>query len=150
MSQAVDNVALLPAYLAAATAVLVLLADLLLARCGVTLAVAVGGATATAVAATASAAGPPRGTFCVRPADDGAAMAPTVETACSYVADGRAALVAVVVALLTAAVLALSAPMLRAGAVPAGGDCLFLAPPLTRGGGSVPYNNLTLPPQRVT
>jgi NADH-quinone oxidoreductase subunit N len=120
MTQAVDNVALLPAYLAAATAVLVLLADLFVARRPVTLAVAAAGTLATAVAAVLVGLGPDRETFCAG-------------GACSYVAGGRAALVAVVFALLTLGVLALSAPALRAGQAPAGEYCFLLACSMTGG-----------------
>ncbi len=59
MTQSVDHVALLPAYLAAGTAVLVLLADLLVARRPVTVAVA--GLGALAVAVVAVLVGPGRG-----------------------------------------------------------------------------------------
>ncbi|WBB79122.1 proton-conducting transporter membrane subunit [Micromonospora sp. WMMD882] len=118
--QTVDHVALLPAYLAAGTAVLVLLADLLVARPRVTVAVAALGAAATALGAALVGAGDDRGTFCV---DDG----------CSYVADDRAGLVGVVFALLTLGVLALSGPLLRAGRTPAGEYCFLLACSMTGG-----------------
>jgi NADH-quinone oxidoreductase subunit N len=116
----VDNVALLPAYLAAGTAVLVLLADLLLARWGATVAVAAAGAVATAVGAVLVGRGGPRQTFCV--ADD-----------CSYLATGRSALVATLFALLTLGVLALSAPILRSAQVPPGEYCFLLACSMTGG-----------------
>ncbi|GAB3798147.1 NADH-quinone oxidoreductase subunit N [Micromonospora zhanjiangensis] len=116
----VDNVALLPAYLAAGTAVLVLLADLLVARRGATVAVGALGAVATAVGAVLVGRGGARETFCV---DD----------ACSYLATGRSALVATVFALLTLGVLGLSAPLLRAGRVPAGEYCFLLACSMTGG-----------------
>ncbi|MGN9776215.1 NADH-quinone oxidoreductase subunit N [Micromonospora sp. H33] len=118
--QSVDNVALLPAYLAAGTAVLVLLADLLIARARVTVAAAALGATATVVGAVLVGSGGERRTFCVG-AD------------CSYVFDGRAALVAAVVALLTLGVLGLSGPLLRAGTSPAGEYCFLLAASMTGG-----------------
>lgn len=79
--QSVDNVALLPAYLAAGTAVLVLLADLQVGRAGATVAVACAGVVATGVGAVVVGAAGSRRTFCVG-AD------------CSWVFDGRAALVA--------------------------------------------------------
>lgn len=120
LTQSVDNVALLPAYLAAGTAVLVLLADLLVGRRGVTTAVLVAGAVATAVVALLVGAGDDRRTFCVG-------------DACSYVADGRTALVGALFALLTLGVLALSAPLLRAGEVPAGEYCFLLACSMTGG-----------------
>ncbi|MEU4782630.1 proton-conducting transporter membrane subunit [Micromonospora sp. NPDC023633] len=118
--QSVDNVALLPAYLAAGTAVLVLLADLLVARGRVTLATAAVGAAATALGAALVGGGDERRTFCVGPD-------------CSYVFGGRAALVAVVVALLTLGVLALSGPLLRAGQSPTGEYCFLLACSMTGG-----------------
>ncbi|HEX5596741.1 MAG TPA: proton-conducting transporter membrane subunit [Micromonosporaceae bacterium] len=120
MTQTVDHVALLPAYLAAGTAVLVLLADLLLARRGATVLVAATGAAATAVAAVLAARSGPRQTFCV-------------PDACSYLANGRSALVATLFALLTLGVLALSVPLLRSASVPAGEYCFLLACSMTGG-----------------
>ncbi|MFK3981296.1 NADH-quinone oxidoreductase subunit N [Micromonospora sp. NPDC050397] len=120
LTQSVDHVALLPAYLAAGTAVLVLLADLLLGRRGATAAVLATGAVATAVVALVVGAGDDRRTFC---AGD----------ACSYLATGRAALVAALFALLTLGVLALSATLLRAGEVPVGEYCFLLACSMTGG-----------------
>lgn len=116
----VDHVALLPVYLAAGTAVLVLVADLALGRWAVTAAVAATGAAGTAVAAGLVGHDGPRRTFCV--AD-----------ACSYLATGRSALLAVLFALLTLAVLALSTPILRSAAVPAGEYCFLLACSMTGG-----------------
>ncbi|WP_213453102.1 NADH-quinone oxidoreductase subunit N [Rhizomonospora bruguierae] len=116
----IDHVALLPAYLAGATAVLVLLVELLLARPGAVLLSGVLGAAATAVAAALAARGPARGTFC------GAG-------GCSYVLDDRAALVAALFALLALGVLGLSAGHLRAGAVPPGEYCFLLACSMTGG-----------------
>ncbi|SCL20108.1 NADH dehydrogenase subunit N [Micromonospora nigra] len=118
--QSVDNVALLPAYLAAGTAVLVLLVDLILARPAATVAAAVTGALATAAGAAVVGSGPQRRTFCVG-AD------------CSFVFGGRAALVAAVVALLTLGVLALAGPLLRAGDTPVGEFCFLLACSMTGG-----------------
>ncbi|MBY8873974.1 NADH-quinone oxidoreductase subunit N [Micromonospora sp. PLK6-60] len=118
--QSVDNVALLPAYLAAGTAVLVLLADLVVARAGVTWAVAAGGAAGTAVGAALVGAGETRRTFCVG-AD------------CSWLYDDRAALVGALFALLTLGVLAISGPLLRAGGTPVGEYCFLLACSLTGG-----------------
>lgn len=89
----IDHVALIPAYLAAGTAVLVLLADLLAGRSWL---VGMLGAAATAVAAFWTASGPARSAFC------GSA-------GCSYVASPRAAVLMGVFALLTLAVLAFSA-----------------------------------------
>ncbi|MEV6517007.1 NADH-quinone oxidoreductase subunit N [Micromonospora chalcea] len=118
--QPVDNLAMLPAYLAAGTAVLVLLVDLLVARPAVTVAVAALGATGTAVGAALVGAGDTRRTFCV--GDD-----------CSWVWNGRAALVGAVIALLTLGVLALSGPLLRAGRTPVGEYCFLLACAMTGG-----------------
>jgi len=120
VTQAVDHVALLPGYLAAGTAVLVLLADLLVGRRAVTLGVAVAGGAATAVGAIVVGSGASRSTLCVA---DG----------CSYVAGGRAALVAALFGFLTVGVLALSAPLLRAGVAPAGEYCFLLACSMTGG-----------------
>ncbi|MEU9827017.1 NADH-quinone oxidoreductase subunit N [Micromonospora chersina] len=118
--QSVDNVALLPAYLAAGTAVLVLLVDLLAARAAATVAVAALGAAGTALGAALVGAAGERRTFCVG-AD------------CSWLWTGRAALVAVVIALLTLGVLALSGPLLRAGRTPVGEHCFLLACAMTGG-----------------
>ncbi|WP_328851559.1 proton-conducting transporter membrane subunit [Micromonospora globbae] len=118
--QSVDHVALLPAYLAAATAVLVLVTDLMLARPGLTRAVAGLGALATAAGAALMGAGGERGTFCV-------------EADCSYVFGGRAALVGALFALLTLAVLGLSGGHLRAGRAPAGEYCFLLTCAMTGG-----------------
>ncbi|PWU62396.1 NADH-quinone oxidoreductase subunit N, partial [Micromonospora globispora] len=118
--QSVDNVALLPAYLAAGTAVLVLLADLLVSRAAGTVAVAAAGSVATVAGAAVVGAGGERRTFCVG-AD------------CSWVFGGRAALVAAVFGLLTLGVLALSGPLLRAGRTPVGEYCFLLACAMTGG-----------------
>ncbi|MDO3684566.1 NADH-quinone oxidoreductase subunit N [Micromonospora sp. C28ISP2-4] len=118
--QSVDNVAMLPAYLAAGTAVLVLLFDLLVARPAATVAVAALGAAGTAAGAALVGAAGERRTFCVG-AD------------CSWVWGGRAALVGAVIALLTLGVLALSGPLLRAGRTPVGEYCFLLACAMTGG-----------------
>ncbi|WP_405100847.1 NADH-quinone oxidoreductase subunit N [Micromonospora sp. NBC_01412] len=118
--QSVDSVALLPAYLAAGTAVLVLLTDLLVARAAATVAVAAAGSVATALGCAVVGAGGERSTFCVG-AD------------CSYVFGGRAALVGALFALLTLGVLALSGPLLRAGRSPVGEYCFLLACSMTGG-----------------
>ncbi|HEX5541879.1 MAG TPA: proton-conducting transporter membrane subunit [Micromonospora sp.] len=120
MTQSVDHVALLPAYLAAGTAVLVLLTDLLLARRSAVLLVTATGAVATTVGAAAAARSGPRQTFCV-------------QDACSYLANGRAALVAALFALLTLGVLALSGPLLRTTQIPTGEFCFLLACSMTGG-----------------
>ncbi|MEU4530715.1 proton-conducting transporter membrane subunit [Micromonospora ureilytica] len=118
--QSVDSVALLPAYLAAGTAVLVLITDLLVARPRATIAVAALGALGTAVGSALVGAGAERRTFCVG-AD------------CSWIFGGRAALVGVVVALLTLGVLGLSVPALRAGRSPVGEYAFLLACSMTGG-----------------
>ncbi|MFI6260950.1 NADH-quinone oxidoreductase subunit N [Micromonospora sp. NPDC051006] len=118
--QSVDNVALLPAYLAAGTAVLVLVTDLMLARPRATLAVAAAGALATAFGAALVGAGGERRTFCV--GGD-----------CSFVFGGRAALVGAVFALLTLGVLGLSGGHLRAGRAPVGEYAFLLACSMTGG-----------------
>ncbi|MGC4893873.1 NADH-quinone oxidoreductase subunit N [Micromonospora sp. DT31] len=118
--QSVDNVAMLPAYLAAGTAVLVLLVDLLVARPAVTVATAAVGAAGTALGSALVGAAGSRRTFCVG-AD------------CSWVFDGRAALVGAVIALLTLGVLAVSGPVLRAGRIPVGEYCFLLACAMTGG-----------------
>ncbi|MEW1587336.1 proton-conducting transporter membrane subunit [Micromonospora vinacea] len=118
--QSVDSVALLPAYLAAGTAVLVLITDLVVARPRATIAVAALGALGTAVGSALVGAGAERRTFCVG-AD------------CSWIFGGRAALVGVVVALLTVGVLGLSVPALRAGRSPVGEYAFLLACSMTGG-----------------
>ncbi len=121
MIQTIDHVALLPAYLAAATAVLALVTDLALARRQVTVAVTATGAAATAVAAWVVGTGPVRETFCLPAAPD----------ACSYVADQTSALMAVLFALLTLGVLGLSTGALRS--LPTGEYCFLLAASMTGG-----------------
>ncbi|MGW5580906.1 NADH-quinone oxidoreductase subunit N [Micromonospora chokoriensis] len=118
--QSVDSVALLPAYLAAGTAVLVLLTDLILARPRATIVAAAVGALGTAVGSAVVGVGGERRTFCVS-AD------------CSWIFGGRAALIGVVVALLTVGVLGLSVPALRAGRSPVGEYCFLLACSMTGG-----------------
>jgi NADH-quinone oxidoreductase subunit N len=121
MVQSVDNVALLPAYLAAGTVLFVLLVDLFSPRA--VLPVAAAGAAATAVGAGLLGRGADRATFCVGGGTRD----------CSYVADNTAALIAVLFALLTLGVLVLSAPLLASGAVPTGEYCFLLASAMTGG-----------------
>jgi NADH-quinone oxidoreductase subunit N len=150
----IDNVATLPAYAAAGTAVLAFLVDLIApARRGPVMVVTGLGAAATAVVAWAVGSGGTRGSFCT-PATVLPAVAPgavalpgtsTVTTTavlpgtptatCSLLADHSAALVAVVFALLTLGVVALSAPALRpsAATLPAGEYCFLLACSMTGG-----------------
>ncbi|MFY1635861.1 NADH-quinone oxidoreductase subunit N [Solwaraspora sp. WMMB335] len=128
-AQSIDHLALLPAYLAAATAVAVLLADLFVARWAVTALTAVVGSGTVAAAALAAQGRPVRGTFCGFAAGSGT----DGPFACSYLADNRAALVALLFAALTAGVLGLSVPSLRTGAVPAGEYCFLLVCSMTGG-----------------
>ncbi|MPZ25642.1 MAG: NADH-quinone oxidoreductase subunit N [Micromonosporaceae bacterium] len=121
MTQAIDHVALLPAYLAAGTALLALLTDLAVARRAATLAVTAAGAATVAVAAWAVGTGPVRDTFCL-------ADAPA---ACSFRADPTSALVATLFALLTLGVLGLSGYAVRG--LPAGEYCFLLAASMTGG-----------------
>jgi NADH-quinone oxidoreductase subunit N len=121
MTQAVDHVALLPAYLAAGTAVLALLTDLALARRAATGLVTAAGAGAVAVAAGWVGTGPVRTTFCLG----------DQPTACAYRADPTSALVAVLFAVLTLGVLGLSGYALRS--LPAGEYCFLLAASMTGG-----------------
>ncbi|XVU26195.1 NADH-quinone oxidoreductase subunit N [Actinoplanes sp. CA-054009] len=120
-AQAVDHVSLLPLYAAAGTAVLVLLADLLVAsRAAIFSALAAGGV-ATAVCALVV-GGSRVGTFC----------APTGGL-CSWVPSPLAMVAAVVFAGLTVGVLGLSVPSLRLGTAPAGEFCFLLACSMTGG-----------------
>jgi NADH-quinone oxidoreductase subunit N len=113
----IDHVALLPAYLAAGTAVLAFLVDLLLpGRRGAVLLAAAAGAMATGVAAVL--------------VDDGVAFC---TAGCSYEFDSFARLTALLFAGLTVGVLALSAPAVRTGDVPAGEYCFLLACSMTGG-----------------
>jgi len=117
----IDHVALLPAYLAAGTAILVFLADILVGRRGAVLSCGALGALATAAVAAWLGTRADRSTFCV----DGAG--------CSYVVDDTAALLAVLFALLTLGVLAFSAGVLREGELPSGEYCFLLACSMTGG-----------------
>jgi NADH-quinone oxidoreductase subunit N len=117
----IDHVGLLPLYLAAGTAVLVLVADLLIGRTAVTLGAGILGAIATAAGSALVGAGRDRSAFCV--ADRG----------CSWVFDQPAMLLAVAVATLTAAVLLLSAPTLARGEIPSGEYAFLLAASMTGG-----------------
>lgn len=114
-TQAIDHIALLPAYLAAATAVLALLTDLVTgpARRAPVLAVTGLGIAATGTAAAWVGTLGERQTFCTA---DG----------CSYVTGRPGALIAVVLCGLTLAVLALSAPALRNLDGPPTGEYAFL------------------------
>ncbi|HZN20428.1 MAG TPA: proton-conducting transporter membrane subunit [Micromonosporaceae bacterium] len=122
MVQTVDHVALLPAYVAAGTALLALLLDLAAGRRGAVLGATALGAAATAVTAVVVGSGADRDTFCV-----------PGTSACSYRVDDTGALVAVLFAGLTLAVLALSVPATRVAAVPPGEYAFLLACSMTGG-----------------
>jgi NADH-quinone oxidoreductase subunit N len=117
----IDHIGLLPAYIAVGTAILAFVTDLVVpGRRGPILVATALGAAATGVAALL--VGPrPGGTFCVQ------------ATACSYVFDQRAVLVAVLFAGLTLGVVALSVPALRAGSVPSGEYSFLLASSMAGG-----------------
>ncbi|GAA0534975.1 NADH-quinone oxidoreductase subunit N [Paractinoplanes ferrugineus] len=113
-----DHVTLLPLYAAAGAAVLVLLADLIVARRAATVGALLFGGLATAVCAIV--AGVRRPTFCAG-------------AECSWVPTPLAVTMAVVFAALTVGVLALSVPALRIGAAPPGEFCFLLAASMTGG-----------------
>jgi NADH-quinone oxidoreductase subunit N len=117
VTQSVDHLALLPLYAAAGTAVLVLVVELAFGWRTPVLLAGFAGAAATGVAALVPGT---RSTFCV-------------PAACSWVGGPVATLTAVLFAALTIGVLALSAPMLRAGVAPAGEFCFLLACSMTGG-----------------
>jgi NADH-quinone oxidoreductase subunit N len=101
----IDQVALLPAYCAAGTALLPFVADLLAPRRHAVVAAATAlGTVATGTAAVLVGSGPDRVTLCVTGAKE-----------CSFVADHRAALLATLFAVLTLVVVALSAGTPRPG-----------------------------------
>jgi NADH-quinone oxidoreductase subunit N len=117
----IDQVALLPAYVAALTAVAALVTDLIVpGRRGPVLVVTAAGAAGTAVTAwIVGATAPSRRSFCT-------------PAGCSYVFDHTATLTAVMFGLLTLGVLAFSVPALR-GDTPPGEYCFLLACSLTGG-----------------
>ncbi len=120
MTATIDQIALLPLYTAAATALLAFLTDLMLPnRRGAVLAMTALGTVGTAVAAWIVGAGHTRGSFCV-------------PAGCSLVADRTGALIAVVFALLTLVVVALSSGWLTDG-TPSGEYCFLLASSMTGG-----------------
>lgn len=111
--QAVDQVALLPAYLAAGTAVAAFVVDLVVpGRRGAVLVTGALGAVATGVAAVLVGLGDRRATFCLPGGTLPAGV--KVPASCSFVADRTGAVVAVLFALLALLVLGLSAATLRA------------------------------------
>jgi NADH-quinone oxidoreductase subunit N len=110
--QAVDQVALLPAYLAAGTAVAAFVVDLVVpGRRTAVLVTGALGALATALAAVLVGAGDRRATFCLPGGTLPAGV--KVPESCSFVADRTGAVVAVLFAVLTLLVLGLSAATLR-------------------------------------
>ena len=122
----VDHIALLPAYCAAGAALLTLLADLIApGRRGGVLTVAALGTVATGVAAWWASHDISRSAFCPTFSDAGGGDGMAFAFHCSYVWDDRAALIGVVFAAATLAVLAFSVPYLRTGA-PAGEYCFLL------------------------
>lgn len=127
----IDHVGLLPVYLAAGTAVLVLLADLIAPRVTLVVGTATAGAVATLVAAVwvHGSSGDSRVSFCAG-GGTGEGAAPAQ---CSWSFDYAAMLVAVLISVLVVAVLVLSLPMLRADAAPVGEFCFLLACSLTGG-----------------
>jgi len=133
-TQTIDHVALLPAYLAAGTAVLVLCADLLRpGRYPLVLALTALGATGTGVAAwLVGAGGRTRATFCVPAPGPAPAGGSGAGAACSYVVDPFSTVVAVLFAALTVGVVGLSVATLRSG-TPAGESGFLLACSLTGG-----------------
>lgn len=136
--QSIDHIALLPAYLAAATAVAAFLTDIALPgrRAPVSSVTAVG-ILATGVAAVWVGLGDVRRTFCAPAAQlpgslrDGTQGAIDVAASCSFVADPAAAAVAVLFCALTVAVLGFSTHTLRA--LPPGEYCFLLACSFTGG-----------------
>jgi NADH-quinone oxidoreductase subunit N len=120
MTATIDQVALLPLYAAAATALLAFVTDLLFPeRRGPVLTATAIGAAGTAVTAWIVGTGPVRGSFCV-------------PSGCSMVADRTGALIAVLFALLTLAVVGLSGGWLT-DRVPSGEYCFLLAASMTGG-----------------
>jgi NADH-quinone oxidoreductase subunit N len=116
----VDQVALLPAYAAALTAVAALVTDLIVpGRRGPVLVVTAFGAALTALTAWIIGAQPARRTFCST-------------AGCSYVFDHTAAVFAVLFGLITLGVVAFSIPALR-GDTPPGEYCFLLACSMTGG-----------------
>ncbi|MET0424105.1 MAG: proton-conducting transporter membrane subunit, partial [Actinoplanes sp.] len=121
LTQAIDHVALLPLYAAAGTAILVLLADLLIGRAPAIFGALIAGGVATGVTALVVGGGR-SATFCVGDS-----------TACSWTPGPVAVVATVVFAALTVGVLALSIPSLRLGTAPVGEFCFLLACSMTGG-----------------
>lgn len=115
----IDQVTILPLYAASGTAILVLLADLIVARRAATFGALVLGGLATAVGAIGAGDHRPP-TFCAG-------------AECSWLPSPLAVTTAVFFAALTVGVLALSIPSLRLGTAPAGEFCFLLASSMTGG-----------------
>jgi NADH-quinone oxidoreductase subunit N len=119
MTQHLNHVALLPLYAAAGTAILVLVMELAFARRGPVLAAACLGGLTTAICALVISGGS-ESTFCT-------------SAGCSWVVSPLAGVAAVLFALLTVGVLALSTPALRESIAPAGEFCFLLTCSMTGG-----------------
>ncbi|MER7001711.1 proton-conducting transporter membrane subunit [Dactylosporangium sp. NPDC000555] len=117
----IDQVALIPAYVAAGTALLALLVDLIAPgrRGPVVVATALGMAGTAAAAIAVGVGGGHRTSLCLGP------------DRCSLVLSPASAIVAGVFAGLALGALALSVPLLRTGEVPVGEYCFLLAASLT-------------------
>ncbi len=122
MTQAVNHFALLPLYAAGGTALLVLVMEVAFGRWALPAGI-VGGLATIGAAVTLGVR--PASTFCG-------------PEHCSWVTGPQAAVIAVLFAALTVGVLALSAPTLRAGIVPAGEYCFLLTSSMA-GGAVVAY-----------
>jgi len=128
MSATIDQVAMLPLYAAATTALLAFVADLIRpGHRGLVLTVTALGAAGTGVVAVLVGHGPVRGSFCV-------------PAGCSLVANRTGALIAVLFAAATLIVLALSGPSLAprdrsdgGAGMPAGEYCFLLGASMTGG-----------------
>jgi NADH-quinone oxidoreductase subunit N len=119
LTQSLDHIALLPLYAAAGTVVLVLILELATGRREAVLAAAALGGLATAVCAAAVGARD-TSTLCT-------------SAGCSWVPTPFGTVAAVLFALLTVGVLALSAPALRSGVAPAGEFCFLLTSSMVGG-----------------
>jgi NADH-quinone oxidoreductase subunit N len=117
--QHVNHVALLPLYAAGGTALLVLVVELAIGRRGAVAGSLAFGGIATAICAIAV-EGRTGSTFCTG-------------TACSWVLSPLGTVTAVLFAVLTVGVLALSLPALRLSIAPAGEFCFLLASAMTGG-----------------
>jgi NADH-quinone oxidoreductase subunit N len=119
MTQTLDHVTLLPLYAAAGTVILVLVLELATGHRAAVLGAAALGGLATAVCALAV-AGRDTATLCT-------------SAGCSWVPTPFGSVAAVLFAVLTVGVLALSAPALRSGIAPAGEFCFLLTSSMAGG-----------------